>query len=40
MVKYTIRDVALAERISRIKEEQSMEELRKEMLKTIETSIS
>jgi hypothetical protein len=38
-VKYTIRDDALAERISKIKEEQSTEDLRKEMLKTVETSI-
>jgi hypothetical protein len=37
-IKYTIKDVTLAERISRIKEEQSTENLRKEILRTVETS--
>jgi hypothetical protein len=37
-VKYTIRDAALAEKISKIKEEQPTEDLRKELLKTIKTS--
>ena len=35
-IKYTIKDVALAERISRIKGEQSTEDLRKEILGTVE----
>jgi hypothetical protein len=39
-IKYTIKDVALAERISRTKEGQSTEDLRKEILKTVATSIS
>ncbi len=39
-IKYAIKDAALAERISTIKEEQSTEDLRKEILKTVETSIS
>jgi len=38
-VKYTIKDAALAEKISKIKEEQSTEDLRKELLKTVKTSI-
>ena len=37
-VKYTIRDAAIAERISKIKEEQPTEDLRKELLKTVKTS--
>jgi hypothetical protein len=36
-VKYTIKDAALAERISRTKGEQPAEDLRKEILRTIET---
>ena len=36
-IKYTIRDAELAERISRTKEEQSAEDLRKVILRTIET---
>jgi hypothetical protein len=36
-IRYTIKDVALAERISRIKAEQSTEDLRKEILRTVET---
>jgi len=36
-IKYTIKDVALAERISRTKGEQSTEDLRKEILRTVET---
>lgn len=39
-VKYTIKDVALAERISRVKVEQSAEDLRREILRTMETGIS
>jgi Family of unknown function (DUF5752) len=39
-IRYTIKDVELAEKISRTKEEQSTEDLRKETLKTVETSIS
>jgi hypothetical protein len=39
-IRYTIKDAALAERISRTKAEQSTEDLRKEILKTVETSIS
>ena len=39
-IRYTIKDVTLAERISRTKAEQSPEEMRKEILKTVETSIS
>jgi len=35
-IKYTIKDAALAERISRIKGEQSAEGLRKETLRTVE----
>ena len=35
-IKYTIKDAALAERISRIKGEQSAEGLRKEILRTVE----
>jgi hypothetical protein len=36
-VEYTIKDAALAERISRANGEQSAENLRKEILKTVET---
>jgi len=36
-VKYTIKDVTLAERISRTKGEQPTEDLRKEILRSIET---
>jgi len=36
-IKYTIKDVALAERISKTKGEQSTEDLRKEILRTVET---
>ena len=36
-VEYTIKDAALAERISRANSEQSAENLRKEILKTVET---
>ena len=36
-VKYTIKDAALAERISRTKGEQPAEDLRKEILRTVET---
>jgi len=39
-IKYTIKDVALAERISRTKGEQSTEGLRKEILRTVETCTS
>ena len=39
-IKYSIKDVALAERISRIKGEQSTEDLRKEILRTVETCAS
>ena len=35
-IQYTIEDAALAERISRIKGEQSAEDLRKEILRTVE----
>ena len=35
-IKYTIKDAALAERISRIKGAQSAEDLRKEILRTVE----
>jgi hypothetical protein len=38
-IKYAIKDAALAERISSIKEDQSTEDLRREILKTVETSI-
>jgi hypothetical protein len=36
-IEYTIKDAALAERISRANGEQSAEDLRKEILKTVET---
>jgi hypothetical protein len=36
-MQYTIRDAALAERINRIKGEQSAEGLRQEILRTVET---
>ena len=36
-IEYTIKDTALAERISRANGEQSAEDLRKEILRTIET---
>lgn len=39
-IEYTIKDAALSERISRIKGEQTTEDLRKEILKTVETSTS
>ena len=39
-IRYTIKDVALAESIGRTKGEQSTEDLRKEILKTVETCIS
>ena len=39
-IRYTIKDVALAERIGKTKAEQSPEDLRKEILKTVEASIS
>jgi hypothetical protein len=39
-IKYSIKDAALAERISRIKGEQSTEDLRKEILRTVETRAS
>ena len=39
-IKCTINDVALAERISRVNGEQSAEDLRKEILRTVETSKS
>ena len=35
-IQYTIKDAALAERISRIKGEQTAEGLRKEILRTVE----
>ena len=35
-IKFTIKDVALAERLSRTKGEQSTEDLRKEILGTVE----
>jgi tRNA(His) 5'-end guanylyltransferase len=38
-IRDTFKDAALAERIGSIKEEQSTEDLRKEILKTLETSI-
>jgi hypothetical protein len=39
-IKYTIKDVALAERISRTNGEQSTEELRKEIIRTLDTATS
>jgi hypothetical protein len=39
-IRYTIKDVALAERIGRTKGEQSTEDLRKEILSTVETCTS
>ncbi len=39
-VRYTIKNVALAERISRTKVEQSTEDLRKEILSTVEPCTS
>jgi hypothetical protein len=39
-IRYTIKDSALAERISRTKAEQSSEDLRKEILRTVEKSTS
>jgi hypothetical protein len=39
-IRYTIKNVALAERISRTKVEQSTEDLRKEILRTVETCTS
>jgi hypothetical protein len=38
-IKYTLKDVALAERISRLREEQSAEGLRKEILRTVEVAL-
>jgi len=35
-IKYTIKDAALAERIGRTKGEQSAEDLKKEILRTVE----
>ena len=35
-IKYTLKDAALSERISRLKEKQSTEGLRKEILRTVE----
>jgi hypothetical protein len=35
-IKYTLKDAALAERINRLKEDQSTEDLRKEILRTVE----
>ena len=37
-IRYSIKDVALAEKISRTSGEQSMEDLRNEILRTVETS--
>ena len=37
-IEYTIKDAALAERIGRANGEQSAEDLRKEILRTVETS--
>jgi Family of unknown function (DUF5752) len=37
-IRFTIKDVALAEKISRTNVEQSMEDLRNEILRTVETS--
>jgi len=39
-IRYTIKDVALAERIGRTKGEQYTEDLRKEILRTVETCTS
>jgi len=39
-IEYTIKDVALAERISGANGEQSAEDLRKEILRTVETCTS
>ncbi len=39
-IKYTIKDVALAERLSRTNGEQSTEELRKEIVRTLEIATS
>jgi hypothetical protein len=39
-IKYTIKDVALAERISRTNGEQSTEELRKEIIRTLDMATS
>ena len=39
-IRYTIKDSALAERITRTKAEQSTEDLRKEILRTVERSTS
>jgi len=39
-IRYTIKDSALAEKISRTKAEQSTESLRKEILRTVEKSTS
>ena len=39
-IRYTIKDSALAERISSTKAEQSTEDLRKEILRTVEKSTS
>jgi len=37
-IKYTIKDIALAERISKTNGDQSTEELRKEILKTLDAA--
>ena len=39
-IRYTIKDVALAERVGRAKGEQSTEDLRREILRTVETCSS
>jgi hypothetical protein len=39
-LRYTIKDVALAETISRTKGDQPTEDLRRDLLKTVETGIS
>jgi hypothetical protein len=39
-IRYTIKDEALAERISRTKAKQTTEDLRKELLRTVEKSLS
>ena len=38
-IEYTIKDIALSERISKINGEQPVEDLRKEILKTVETRV-
>jgi hypothetical protein len=39
-IEYTIKDAVLSERISRLNGEQSVEDLRKEILRTVETCTS